>query len=193
MPARARRMERCVCLLSCGQAGKSTIAKRVARLMRAAGLGGWPSCSTRGAASQTRRVSPRSSAGPWRTTCGPSWCSMHWRWRRASVGRTTWSFIATRVANKHHWRSASAVQGGQRAAVHGVGRRSLRYGYVRKPLRHIRMRATRTPPLRLASRGPQGLLWLYRRCYNPVRLHSCLSYRSPVAYETAREMTIAEA
>ncbi len=28
--------------------------------------------------------------------------------------------------------------------------------------------------------------------YNPVRLHSGLGYRSPVAYETAMEMTIAE-
>ncbi len=28
--------------------------------------------------------------------------------------------------------------------------------------------------------------------YNPVRLHSGLGYRSPIAYETAMEMTIAE-
>ena len=28
--------------------------------------------------------------------------------------------------------------------------------------------------------------------YNPVRLHSGLSYRSPIAYETTMEMPIAE-
>ena len=29
--------------------------------------------------------------------------------------------------------------------------------------------------------------------YNPVRLHSALGYRSPMAYEAAMEMTMAEA
>ena len=84
----------------------------------------WPWCWTPGAASQTRSVSLRSWAGPWRTTCAPSWCWMCWRWPWASA--TARRHSPQRPGQPIYLRGVrNALQGSQGPAVHGIGGRRV--------------------------------------------------------------------
>jgi hypothetical protein len=113
----------------------------------------WPLCSTPGAA--------RSSVGRWRTTCAPSWCWTRWQWRLASGGQRTSFTTATRAASIRQWHSAS----GAVKPVFGP-----RWDRSAMPMTtpwprvsfHPRGRTPQPSPVRISSRGQDGLLHLYR-------------------------------
>ena len=106
------------------EAGVAVGRKRVARVMREAGIAG-----------VSRRRGPRTttsptfrpwqasstwpsfwmfsvggwSAGPWLRTCARSWWSRRWRWPWRNAGPRRSSIIPTRAASTRRWPSAPAA------------------------------------------------------------------------------------
>jgi len=67
----------------------------------------------------------------------------------------------------HLARVRRPLPGSGRASVNGIGRRRVRQRHVRKLLRDARVRAAGATPVRLAGRGPNGRLPLYRGLVQP--------------------------
>ena len=125
----------------------------------------------------------RSSAGRWRTTCAPNWYWTRWRWRSANGDPKTSSTTATRGANIRRWRSANdAGEAGVRPSMGSVGdaydnaMSESFFATLEAELLNRRRFGVRPKLKRACFSYIEG--W-----YNPVRLHSGLGYRSPIAYE----------
>ena len=84
------------------------------------------------------------------------------------------------------------LQGGWRPAVNGIGRRCLRQCHVRELLRHARIELLERRRFTSKIEAKMACFSFIEGWYNPVRLHSALGYRSPMAYEAAMEAVTTE-
>ena len=106
-----------------------------------------------------------------------------WRRRPASAHAVVDAALLKRIRT---------LQGGWRQAVNGIGRRCLRQRHVRELLRHARMRTAGATQVHVQDRVKMACFSFIEGWYNPVRLHSALGYRSPMAYEVAMEAVTTE-
>ena len=96
---------------------------------------------------RARRLEPpRSSAGRWRRTCAPSWCSTRSTWRIAAApARAASSITRTRAASTPSLAFGRRCrEAGVRPSMGSVGD-AYDNAHVRELLRHARVRAARSP------------------------------------------------